>query len=145
VAAETRAGLIIMHTGRERQRDPDVIADQLAFLGRSLAIAAQARISPRQIVLDPGFGFAKDTEENVALMARFGELAQLGHPLMVGTSRKRFIGAVTGREVGERDVGTAASSVALRLAGADIFRVHNVAVNKDALAVADAILRHRGS
>jgi dihydropteroate synthase len=132
-----------MHTGRGRQRDPDVIVDQIAFLHRSLDIAAKAGVAISQIVLDPGFGFAKDAEEDIALMARLPELAQLGRPLLVGTSRKRFIGALTGREVGERDVATAATSVALRLAGADIFRVHDVAKNKDALAVADAILRHR--
>ena len=73
-------------------------------------------------------------------MARFGELAALGYPLMAGTSRKRFIGHVTGRDAGERDAGTAATSVILRLKGADLFRVHDVAINVDALAVADAML-----
>lgn len=143
VAAETRAGLVIMHTGRERERDADVIADQFAFLGRSLEIAAEAGVGKGQIVLDPGFGFAKDFDENVALMARLQELGALGYPILAGTSRKRFVGALTGRESGERDVGTAATSAILRLAGADVFRVHNVAFNRDALAVADAILRHR--
>lgn len=143
VAAETGGGLVIMHTGRERERDPDVVVDQLAFLGRSLEIASAAGVDPRQIVLDPGFGFAKDPDENVTLMARLPELERLGYPLLVGTSRKRFIGALTGREAFDRDAGTAATSVALRLAGADIFRVHNVAINKDALAIADAIVHHK--
>jgi len=145
LAAETGAGLVIMHTGRERERDPDVIADQFAFLNRSLAIARAAKVAESRIVLDPGFGFAKDSEENIALMARFSELQKFGFPLLVGTSRKRIIGAVTGREAADRDVGTAATSAILRLAGADIFRVHNVAVNRDALAVADAILKNRAS
>ncbi|KXF76996.1 dihydropteroate synthase [Paramesorhizobium deserti] len=143
LAAETGAGLVIMHTGRERERDPDVIADQFAFLDRSLEIAKAANVEESRIVLDPGFGFAKDSEENIALMARFAELRTFGFPLLVGTSRKRLIGAMTGREAADRDVGTAATSAILRLAGADIFRVHNVAVNRDALVVADAILKSR--
>ncbi len=77
VAADTQAGLCIMHTGRDREKLPDVIADQFHFLRRSLDIAAEAGVATNRIVLDPGFGFAKDTEENLALMARFGELACL--------------------------------------------------------------------
>ncbi|WP_420963805.1 dihydropteroate synthase [Brucella sp. IR073] len=144
IAAETGAGLVIMHTGRERERDPDVIADQFAFLDRSLKIARAAKVRDDQIVLDPGFGFAKDTHEGVALMARFGELRAFGFPLLVGTSRKRLIGALTGRDMAERDVGTAATSAILRLEGADVFRVHDVPVNRDALKVADAVLKARG-
>lgn len=141
VAAETGAGLIIMHTGRERQKLPDVIEDQFLFLRKSLEIARASNVSDSQIVLDAGFGFAKETtEENLDLMARFSELTALGFPLMAGTSRKRFIGGVTGREPAARAVGTAATSVILRLKGADLFRVHDVAINVDALAVADAML-----
>ncbi|WP_457937166.1 dihydropteroate synthase [Mesorhizobium sp. 10J20-29] len=140
VAAETGAGLVIMHTGREREKLPDVIADQFAFLSKSLEVARHAGIADDSIVLDPGFGFAKDSEENLQVMARFGELSALGYPLMAGTSRKRFVGHVTGREGDARDVGTAATSAILRLKGADLFRVHNVAINMDALAFADAML-----
>lgn len=143
VAADTRAGLCIMHTGRDREKLPDVVADQFHFLNRSLDIAAAAGIATDQIVLDPGFGFAKDTEENLALMARFGELHGLKAPLLAGTSRKRFIGAVTGREAAERDVATAATTVLLRMAGAAVFRVHDVAINRDALLMADAMLAAR--
>ncbi|TPN60186.1 dihydropteroate synthase [Mesorhizobium sp. B1-1-4] len=141
VAAETGAGLIIMHTGRDRRKLPDVIADQFAFLEKSLEIARRHGIADDQIVLDAGFGFAKETaEDNLDLMARFSELNALGFPLMAGTSRKRFIGTVTGRDAAERGAGTAATSVILRLKGADLFRVHDVAINVDALAVADAML-----
>ncbi|AMY00302.1 dihydropteroate synthase [Mesorhizobium ciceri] len=141
VAADTGAGVVIMHTGRDRQKLPDAIADQLAFLRRSLEIARQNGIADDHIVLDPGFGFAKETaEENLDLMARFSELHALGLPLMAGTSRKRFIGTVTGRDAADRGVGTAATSVILRLQGADLFRVHDVAFNVDALALADAML-----
>ena len=144
LAAETGAGLVIMHTGREREKLADVIADQLAFLGRSLEIAEASGVRRDRIVLDPGFGFAKDHEENLQLMARFEEMNAFGLPLLVGTSRKRFVGHVTGRDADGRDIGTAATSVILRLKGAALFRVHNVAVNMDALAFADAMLEREG-
>ena len=143
VAADAGAGLVIMHTGRDREKLPDVIADQLFFLRRSLEIAATAQVAPDRIVLDPGFGFAKDGEENLRLMARFAELRALGFPLLVGTSRKRMIGHLAGNDRLARDVGTAATSVILRLKGAAIFRVHNVAMNRDALAFADAIVERQ--
>jgi len=146
VAKETGAGLVIMHTSRDRETDADVIADQFSFLNKSLQIAGRAGINASNITLDPGFGFGKSQDEDIALMARMEELQRFGYPLLVGTSRKRFIGAMTGQaEPLQRDLGTAATSVALRLAGADIFRVHNVAFNRDALAVADAILQSRAS
>jgi dihydropteroate synthase len=143
VAADTGAGLVLMHTGRERRKEPDVIADQFAFLEKSIAIARAAGVADEAIVLDPGFGFAKETPaDNLELMARFEELEALGFPFAVGTSRKRFIGGVTGREGDDRDAGTAATSAILRLKGAVLFRVHNVAINVDALKIADAMLAH---
>lgn len=144
LAAETGAGLVIMHTGRKREKLPDVIADQFLFLRRSLEIAEASGVRREQIVLDPGFGFAKEADENLDLMARFEELHGFGLPLLVGTSRKRFVGHVTGRDPDQRDMGTAATSVILRLKGAALFRVHNVAVNVDALAFADAMLAREG-
>lgn len=143
IAAKTGAGLCVMHTGRDRDKLDDVIADQLLFLERSLEIAGRAGVARDRIVLDPGFGFAKDTRENLELIARADELQRLGFPILAGTSRKRFVGAVTGREAAERDAGTAATSVLLRLKGAAIFRVHDVAINRDALAVTDAMLKAR--
>ena len=141
VAAQTGAGLVAMHTGRERTKLADPIADQKAFLARSLDIAEAAGVSRDRLVLDPGFGFAKETaEENLDLMARFAELHALGCPLLVGTSRKRFVGTVTGRQPDQRGPGTAATSVILRLQGAAIFRVHDVAINVDALRMADAMV-----
>lgn len=144
VAAATGAGLCIMHTGRERQKLADPIEDQRMFLGRSLAGARQAGVDERQIVLDPGFGFAKDTDENLAVMRRFAALHAFGFPLLVGTSRKRFLGAVTGRPVEARAAATVATSAILRLGGAAIFRVHDVADNRDALAIVDAVLALQG-
>ena len=140
VVAATRSGVVIMHTGRERQRNRDVIADQIAFLSQSLEFANAARIAHSSIVLDPGFGFAKDNDENLELLARFDALHSLGYPLLTGTSRKRFIGHVTGRDAQNRDIGTAATSVVARMKGSAIFRVHDVTANKDALAIADAVI-----
>lgn len=148
VAAQTGAGLCVMHTGRGREHEklPDVIADQFAFFEKSLEIASAAGVERAALMLDPGFGFAKTRDDEVQLMARFGELHALGLPFLIGTSRKRFIGAMTGREEPEmRDVGTAATTAVLRLAGAHVFRVHNVAANRDALRVADAILAVSGT
>lgn len=139
VAAETGAGLCLMHTGRERDKLPDVIEDQFHFLEASLRIAEAAGVAREKIVLDPGFGFAKDGPENMVLIARMGELLALGYPLLVGTSRKRFVRGAIGREDPEPDYATAATSVLLRERGADIFRVHNVPASRDALAIADAL------
>lgn len=144
VAAQSGAGLCIMHTGRDREKRPDVVEDQYLFLGRSLEIARAAGVPREAMVLDPGFGFAKDADENLELMARFGELYGFELPILAGTSRKRFLGTVTGREAAEdRDAGTAATTALLRMAGAAVFRVHDVAINRDALAVADAMLSAR--
>ena len=140
VAAETGAGLCLMHTGREREKSSDVVEDQRLFLGKSLQIAAEAGVATDAIVLDPGFGFAKDPEENIALVARFTELHAFGFPLLAGTSRKRFLGTITGRGIDERDVATAATSAILRLKGAAVLRVHEVRGNADAVAVTDAVI-----
>lgn len=140
VAAETGAGLCLMHTGRDRPKRADVVEDQHAFLRESLRIAADAGVRREAIVLDPGFGFAKDGPENLQLLARLDELMVFGFPLLVGTSRKRFLRAAMGRDDADADVATAATSALLRERGADVFRVHDVAANRDALAVADAML-----
>lgn len=138
------AGLVIMHTGRDREKQADPIEDQRVFLSRSLEIAQAAGIADDQIVLDPGFGFAKDTDDNLAILARFEALHELGFPILAGTSRKRFVGHVTGRPVDQRDVATAATTALLRVAGAAVLRVHDVAKNADALAIADAMLAASG-
>lgn len=145
VAARTQAGLCIMHTGRDRQKLDDLVADQFHFLNKSLQIAADAGVERERIVLDPGFGFAKDTDENLELMARFAELHRFELPFLIGTSRKRFLGAVTGRGPAERDAATAATTALLRMAGAAIFRVHDVANSRDALMMADAMLNAKKS
>lgn len=145
VIARHRAGVCIMHTGRDRAKASDVIDDQESWFKKSLDIANRASIADDAIVLDPGFGFAKDVDENLKLMLRFAELNQLGYPLLAGTSRKRFIGALVDRDpdnidTRSRDIGTSATSALLRLQGASIFRVHDVGNNRDALAIADGLI-----
>lgn len=142
VVSESEAGLCIMYTarGRDDLRD-DIIDDELMFFGQSLDMAKAAGIADDAIVLDPGFGFVEKREQDSELMARCGELHSLGFPLLVGTSRKRFVGAIIERDAAtERDFATAATTAMLRLSGASIFRVHNVAGNLDALRMADAVL-----
>jgi dihydropteroate synthase len=138
--AETGAGLIAMHNGRNRERNRDVIVDQQDYLSASLSIAADAGIKRESIVLDPGFGFAKNPDENLELLAFLDHLHEFGQPLLVGTSRKRFVGHIVGDDTTNRDIGTAATNVVARMKGAALFRVHDVAVNRDALAMADAII-----
>lgn len=140
VAARTGAGLVLMHNSRDRVPADDVIDDQLTYLKRSLEIARGAGVAADAIVLDPGIGFGKEAAENLALLARLDELHTLRHPLLLGTSRKRFLGAVCGHEnAAERDAATAATTALGRAAGVALFRVHALAPNRDAVAVSDAI------
>lgn len=145
VAARTGAGLCLMHTGRERERLADVIEDQVNFLERLLRIAGEAGVEPGQIVIDPGFGFAKDSRENLELMMRSGALHRFSRPLLVGTSRKRFVRATLDHAAADVDAATAATSVLLRERGAAIFRVHAVGPTRDALVLTDAALTAVGS
>lgn len=142
IAFEVGAGCCAMHTGRERIKNQDVVKDQFEFLKNSIRTLQEAKVDDARIVLDPGFGFAKNAEENIELLARLEELHVLGFPLLIGTSRKRFIGHMTGQDADNRDIGTAATSVVARMKGAQIFRVHDVAANVQALAVADAVLNN---
>lgn len=148
VAKATGAGLVLMHTSRDRGHDcscvDDPIEDQVAFFKKSLEIAHRAGIDNNKIVLDPGFGFTRTQDEDIELLSRFKEMLQLPYPMLVGTSRKRFIGKISGiSDPLKRDIPTSATSVTLRLDGADIFRVHDVSMNAQALKVADAILQSR--
>lgn len=140
-AAETGAGCVLMHTGRGRQKLGDTVSDQLAYLSKSLETALDAGVEASAIVLDPGFGFAKDAVENLEILANMEALFSLGQPVLTGTSRKRFIGEITGKPASERDVGTSATTVVARMKGSAIFRVHDVAINADALRVVDAIMK----
>jgi dihydropteroate synthase len=144
------AGVVIMHMrGDPQTMDAravyrDVAADVAAELAERRDQALAGGIARAAVVLDPGLGFAKGPAHNLALLDRLASIVGLGHPVMVGPSRKRFLGAATGRPVDQRDGATAAACVAARLRGAQLFRVHDVAVAREALAVADAVLEEGG-
>ncbi len=139
VAARNGAGLVIMHTGRNRQVERDTLDDQIAFFKKSLEIADQAGVSRKSVVIDPGIGFAKDAAMNLTLLKDLDRLHVLNQPLMLGTSRKRFLGTITGRDAADRDNATAATTALARAAGVALFRVHSIPQNRDAVRVADAI------
>ena len=137
--------LVLMHmqgTPRTMQEDPvydDVVTDVRDFLAARIERALAAGVAEERIWIDPGIGFGKTLEHNLELLRRLGELRSLGRPIVLGTSRKSFIGKITGREVGERLGGSIASAVLGVRAGAEVLRVHDVAATRDALAVAAAV------
>jgi dihydropteroate synthase len=146
LCADREAAVILMHMAgspRTMQENPsydDVVAEVKAFLAARLEKAIEAGIAEQQVWLDPGIGFGKTAEHNMELLRRLAELGELGRPLVIGTSRKSFIGTVDGADAGERLGGTIASSVLAAAEGAEVLRVHDVAELGQALAVAGAIL-----
>jgi dihydropteroate synthase len=145
LCADRDCRLVIMHmqgTPRTMQQSPaygDVVADVKAFLADRIDRAASAGVAEERIWIDPGIGFGKTVEHNIELVRRLGELRELDRPIVLGTSRKSFIGKITGREVGDRLGGTIASNVLGLRAGADVLRVHDVAAVRDAITVTLAI------
>jgi dihydropteroate synthase len=119
----------------------DLMREVLAELTQRIEAAAAAGVTMDRLFVDPGLGFAKNAEHNVELLARLGELRALGCPIVVGASRKSFLGRLTGRDVGGRELATAAADTAAVLHGANVIRVHDVAAQRDAVVVADAIRR----
>jgi len=144
VIAASGADCCLMHMlgdPRTMQRDPrydDVVAEVKAFLEERMQFAIAAGIDEERIMLDPGIGFGKRVEHNLELLARLHELVMIGRPVLVGSSRKSFLGRLTGRAVGERLAGTIASCVLAYERGARVFRVHEVTPVADALTVAAA-------
>ncbi len=140
------AGLVLMHmqgdprTMQEAPSYDDVVDDVKAFLAERMEVAVGAGVDEERVWLDPGIGFGKTLDHNLELLRRLGELRELGRPLVVGTSRKSFIGRIDGSEVGERLGGTLASSILAAAEGADVLRVHDVAEAAQAAKVASAIL-----
>lgn len=145
--AEANAACCLMHirgTPDTMQQAPsydDLVDEVLDFLDASVTLATSAGVARERILLDPGIGFGKTFDHNLYLLRRLGELRVAGLPLLVGTSRKGFLGALTGgKPAGERLAATLGSVAAMAvLGGADVVRVHDVAEARDALAVADAI------
>ena len=150
VAAETRAGLIVMHTrGRSREMYElavydDAPAEVARELEQAILRATRAGVRREAIVVDPGFGFAKRSEHSYEVLARLEAIAALDRPILSGPSRKSFLQAALGeRQPAARDWGTAAAVTASVLAGAHIVRVHNVAAMVDVVRVADRIAQSR--
>jgi dihydropteroate synthase len=150
LVAERGCDVCLMHMlgePRTMQRHPsygDVVAEVTAFLAERIAFAVAGGIEEERIWVDPGIGFGKTIDHNLELLRRLDELVALGRPVVVGTSRKSFLGTITGRDDPHRRVaGTIATNVIALARGATVFRVHDVAEARDALAVAAATLRGR--
>lgn len=145
VVRESGAGVVLMHmqgTPQTMQKDPhytDVVKEVREFLDAHVNIAVAAGINLRQIAIDPGIGFGKNLKHNLQLLARLGELRSHGLPLLVGVSRKAFIGQVLGKEVTERQWGTAACVAWATIHGASILRVHDVSETKQVVQMIEAI------
>lgn len=151
LCAERGCGVVLMHmrgTPRTMQENPvytDVVDEVKRFLAERIEFAVAEGVAEERIWVDPGIGFGKTVDHNLELLRRLGELRALGRPLVVGTSRKSFIGQLTGREVGDRVGGTIASSVLALAEGAAVLRVHDVAELRQAVRVAEAIASRRGA
>jgi dihydropteroate synthase len=131
---------------RTMQDDPrydDVVAEVKTFLEERMAFAVSQGVLEERILLDPGIGFGKTAEHNLELLARVGDLVALGRPVVIGTSRKSFLGRITGRTVDDRLAGTIATNVLAYERGARVFRVHDVAPVYDGLVIAGATVRRR--
>ena len=146
LCAARGATVVLMHmrgdpqTMQDDPRYDDVVGEVKAFLAERLQAATAAGIAEDRVWLDPGIGFGKTAAHNMELLRRLAELREPGRPLVIGTSRKSFIGKVDGSAAGERLGGTIASSVLAAAEGAEVLRVHDVAEMRQALAVASAIL-----
>jgi dihydropteroate synthase len=151
LVAERDVECCLMHmlgeprTMQEAPRYDDVVAEVAAFLEERLAFAVREGIREERVLLDPGIGFGKTIDHNLELLRRLGEIAALGRPVVIGTSRKSFLGRITGRDVTERVPATVAANVVAYLHGARVFRVHDVAAARDALLVTAATVTGRWS
>lgn len=145
--AASPAGVCLMHMRgepRTMQANPvyaDLVAEVRDFLAARAAACEAAGIARERIVIDPGFGFGKTVEHNLALLRALPELAALGFPVLAGLSRKSTLGEITGRPVGERLAASVAAALLAVERGARIVRVHDVAATRDALAVLEAVRR----
>ena len=138
LAAREGLGLIVMHN-QEGTAYTDLMGELLASLRRSMAVAEAAGVPPDRVIVDPGIGFGKTAEQNLVVLRRLAELGSLDRPLLVGTSRKSFIGKILDLPVDDRLEGTAASVAAAILRGADIVRVHDVRAMTRVVRVAEAL------
>lgn len=139
VCAESDCGVICMHiqgTPQTMQNDPrydDVVEDIRDWLHKRLEHLVSAGIAEERIVLDPGIGFGKTAAHNLQILSNIDRLRSLGRPILIGHSRKRFLGKLLGRPIDERDYGTIGVAIALAAQGTDIIRIHDVAALRDCL------------
>jgi len=152
LAAARNAGLVLMHmlgepaTMQHQPQYDNVVDDVRAFLIERVAAARQAGVRAERIIIDPGLGFGKTTQHNLALLANVAEFTPLGMPVLIGASRKRFLGELSAAaNPADRVHATVAAHVAAYLAGATIFRVHDVTAAKASLNVAAAIQKKAAS
>ena len=144
-AAGTAASVCLMHmrgTPADMQREPqyrDVVAEVYEFLQGRVADCVDAGISRDRLIVDPGFGFGKNDDHNLRLLANLDRFRSLGQPLLVGLSRKRTLGNLTGKGVGERVAAGIAAALAAVARGADIVRTHDVPETVDALKIFEAV------
>lgn len=150
IAADTRAGYVIMHmlgTPQTMQREPrytNVVREIGDFFAERLSRLAECGVQPGQVILDPGLGFGKSLEHNLELLAGLGQFRTYERPLLVGASRKAFIGQVTGaKEIADRLPGSLACACAAVSAGAQMIRTHDVAATRHALRMMEAIQAKR--
>lgn len=143
LAARARVPLLVMHNRAEARYD-DVVHEVVDDLGAALERAERAGVAPSDLLVDPGIGFGKTADHNVALLRDLGALRSLGRPVLLGTSRKSTIGKILGDlPSGERLEGTLATTALAIAAGVDIVRVHDVRANVRTARVSDAIVRGR--
>ncbi len=147
IAAEFNAGVILMHmkgnprTMQEAPSYDNVVEEIYSYLAESISLAESAGVSREKIIIDPGIGFGKTHQHNIEILRALKKFKELKKPVLAGTSRKSFIGALTGRDVEERGFGDSAVFALAIMNGADILRAHNVSAARDASRVTDAIVR----
>ena len=148
VVRDHGAGVVLMHmqgTPRTMQHDPrydDVVREVHEFLAERIGFAEAHGVNKRQIAVDPGIGFGKTAEQNLELLAQLERFRDLGCPMVIGASRKSFIGKILGREAPDRLPGSLAATVWATLGGANVARVHDVAETVDVVRMIEAIQQH---
>ncbi len=150
-AASLNAGVILMHmrgepgTMQKLPASADIIAEIEVWAGKAVARAQALGVARERIILDPGIGFGKTWEQNLEIIRNLDRLALLGFPILIGTSRKAFIGRLLSNQDADLTYGSAAAVAASILLGAHMVRVHDVAATRDVARVADALLNERAS
>jgi dihydropteroate synthase len=141
-AVECGVPAVFMHNKRVADYTGDVVDEVVRWLEEQATRAVRAGIAPERVILDPGIGFGKRPEHNVAVLQHLRRVTALGFPTLLGISRKSTIGLLTGKPVHDRVYGTAAAAALAVAAGIDVLRVHDVAAMRDVVSVADVLARH---